>query len=1111
MTSPLLSIASEHLPVRVETQTTQSRANEILASNSVSISSLAKWDFSPQPNPQLTFVAQAQANQDRADEALQLYQKGTEQLNRGQFREALATFEQVLVIVREISDRKREWLALNQIGRVYDKLGQYQQALDYYQRALAIAQEIGDRAGEGTTLNNFGVVYGNLGQYQQALNYHQQALVIRQEIGDRAGEGTTFNNLGFVYDNLGQYQQALDYYQRALLIRQEIGDRAGEGTTLNNLGVVHHNLGQYQQALDYYQQALAIHQEIGNRAGEGTTLNNLGFIYDNLGEYQQALDYDQKALAIRKETGDRAGEGTTLNHLGFVYDNLGEYQQALDYYQRALAIRQEIGDRAGEGTTLNNFGIVYGNLGQYQQALDYYQRALAIRQEIGDRAGEGTTLNNLGFVYDKLGQYQQALDYYQRALLIRQEIGDRAGEGTNLNNLGLVYDNLGQYQQALDYYQQALAIRQEIGDRAGEGTTFNNLGAVYDNLGQYQQTLDYYQQALVIAQAIGDRSSQGNTLNNLGTVYQNLGEYQKALDYYQQSLAIKQEIGNREGEGNTLSNIGLLLETQKQPELAIIFFKQSVNVREAIREGIKTLPTELQQSYTETVDHTYRSLADLLLKQNRVLEAQQVLDLLKVQELEDYLRGVRGTVDEKVENLPPEQEIIDKYTQLQNQAIAIGKELTQLRQIPSAQLTPNQKQRLTELDAKQRQIARLFSKFQQRPDIVALVKQLSTTAKEQSLQLGNLRKLSNNLQQLQQNAVLLYPLILEDRLELVLATPNSPPINRTVPVKREELNRTIVQFRQALEKPTSDAITPARQLYDWLIKPLENDLTTAEAQTIIYAPDGQLRYIPLAALHDGEQWLIERFRVNNITAASIDDLNTQPQSELSLLAAAFAQGKYNIQAGKQQFSFSGLPFAGKEVENLATTIPSTTKLVDDDFSKAATLPQMDSHSVVHFATHAAFVPGSPDDSFILFGNGDYVTLGEVREEWFFTNVDLIVLSACDTGVGGMGNGEEILGFGYLMQNAGARAAIASLWSVSDGGTQALMNSFYGLLTTGKHTKAEALRQAQIALITGDYSAVGDNRGSLIVEYVGSQLPPDVSKNLNHPYYWAPFILIGNGL
>ncbi|NEP61095.1 MAG: tetratricopeptide repeat protein, partial [Symploca sp. SIO2G7] len=886
---------------------------------------------------------------------------------------------------------------------------------------------------------------------------------------------------------------------------------AETGTTLNNIGLVYSNQGQYQEALDYYQQALAIYQEVGNRRKEGITLNNIGEIYRNLGKYQQALDYYQQALAIHRQVGNRHMEGTTLNNFGLAYSSLGQYQQALDYFQQSVAISNKIGNRAGEGTTLNNMGEVYRNQGEYQQALNYYQQALTIHRQIGNRKMEGTTLNNFGLAYYNLGQNQEALDYYQQAIAIYQEIGNRAEEGTALNNFGLIYSNLGQYQQALDYYQRALAIHREVGNRKMEGITLNNLGLVYSNLEQYQQALDYYQQAVAIYQEVGNRAEEGTTLNNLGLIYSNLEQHQKALDYYQQALAIHREVGNRAGAGNTLNNVGFLLETENQPELAIIFYKQSVNVTEAIRKDIKALPTELQQSYTETIDHTYRNLADLLLTQNRVLEAQQVLDLLKVQELEDYLQGVQGGVEEKVENLLSEQEILEEYTQLQNQAIATGKELTQLRQIPPTQLTPTQKQRLGELDAQQRQVARLFTQFQQRPDIVALVKQLSQTAKEQSLQLGNLRKLSNNLQQLQQNAVLLYPLILEDRLELVLATPNSPPINRTVPVKREQLNQTIAQFRQALETPTADALTPARQLYDWLIKPLENELATAQAQTIIYAPDGQLRYIPLAALHDGEQWLVERFGINNITAASIDDFNTQPQSELRLLAAAFAQGNHNIQAGKQQFSFSGLPFAGTEVENLAAAIPSTTKLVDDDFSKAATLPQMDSHSVVHFATHAAFVPGSPDDSFILFGNGDYVTLGEVREEWFLTNVDLIVLSACETGVGGMGNGEEILGFGYLMQNAGARAVIASLWSVSDGGTQALMNSFYEILTTGNFTKAEALQQAQIALITGDYSAVGENRGSLVVQYVSRALPPAVSNNLNHPYYWAPFILIGNGL
>jgi len=1144
--SPLLPVASQHSPVGVETQ------------------------------------------KDQATEVEKLFQKGIEQFQGGQLREALATYQQVLAIHKELNDLAGEAEVLTRLGEVYPELSQNTQALKVLQQALTIYQELGNRRGVGVGLDNMGEVYQIQGDYPQALEILQQALVIRREVGDHIGEGETQNNMGAVYSLQGEYPKALAALEEALAIHREVGNQFNEAKTLVWMGITYLSVGEsedasefieqalavsqqmsyrllegvgfflrgvlsksqgelspaledskqalriiqptgslfweyktlllmgniyrqqgdYAQALEYYQQALTITEEIGARRGIGVTLNNLGLVYNNRGEYQQALHYYQQALTVIQEVGDGAAEGITFNNLGGVYRSLGEYQQALAYYQKALAIIKQVGDRAGEGTTLNNLGAVYENRGEYQQALDYYQQALAVMQEVSNRAGEGSTLNNLGAVYDSLGKFQQALDYYQQALAVMQEVGNHSGEGATLSNLGLVYDNLGEYQQALAYYQQALVIIQQVGDRVGEGTTFNNLGLVYYKLGDHQQALNYYQQALAIRQEVGDRAGIGTTLNNLGAVYDNLGKYQQALGYYQQSLAIRQEIGNRAGVGITLDNIGFLLETQNQPELAIIFYKQSVNVTQAIRDDIKALPTELQQSYTETVDHTYRSLADLLLKQNRVLEAQQVLDLLKVQELEDYLRGVQGEVEEKVENLPPEQKILEEYTQLQNQTIAFGKELTQLRQIPPAQLTPTQKQRLGELDAKQRQINRLFTEFQQRPDIVDLVKQLNQTAREQSLQLGNLRKLSNNLQQ---NAVLLYPLILEDRLELVLATPNSPPINRTTPVKREQLNRTIVQFRQALETPTSDTLTPARQLYDWLIKPLENDLATAQVQTIIYAPDGQLRYIPLAALYDGKQWLIERFGINNITAASIDDLNTQPQPELRLLAAAFAQGNHNVQAGRQKFSFSGLPFAGREVENLAAAIPSTTKLVDNEFSKAAILPQMDSHSVVHFATHAAFVPGSPDDSFILFGNGDYVTLGEVREEWFLTNVDLIVLSACETGVGGMGNGEEILGFGYLMQNAGARAAIASLWSVSDGGTQALMNAFYELLTTGKFTKAEALRQAQIALITGDYSAVGENRGSLIVEYVGNELSQAVRKNLNHPYYWAPFILIGNGL
>lgn len=218
---------------------------------------------------------------------------------------------------------------------------------------------------------------------------------------------------------------------------------------------------------------------------------------------------------------------------------------------------------------------------------------------------------------------------------------------------------------------------------------------------------------------------------------------------------------------------------------------------------------------------------------------------------------------------------------------------------------------------------------------------------------------------------------------------------------------------------------------------------------------------------------------------------------MRVLAGAFTEGQFSFQVGTREFNFAGLPFAGLEVERIAAEIPQTTQLVDQDFSREATVPQMDDYTIVHLATHAEFVPGSPEDSFILFGNGDRVTLRDMAS-WTLRNVDLVVLSACKTAVGAeLGNGEEILGFGYQIQRTGAREAIASLWAVDDGGTQVLMNAFYTALEQPNITKAEALRQAQIALITGTYPALDADNPS--------------ARLFNRPYYWAPFILIGNGL
>jgi len=849
-----------------------------------------------------------------------------------------------------------------------------------------------------------------------------------------------------------------------------------------------------------------------------------------------AIQSWQQALTLYRQVGDREGEATSLANLGSAYFYLGQYHKAIEFYQEALAIRREIGDRRGQINTLNNLGEAYRNLGQYQKAFELHQQSLAIEQELSESLSndnnallqeQANSLNYLGNTYFNLGQYQKAIESYQQSLEVRRKIGKladnnsyallRQGEARSLGGLGNAYFKLRQYQKAIEVYQQSLAIAHEIDDRQWAGSSLGSLGNAYHAFGQYQKAIEFYQQWLAVAQEIGDRKGEARSLGNLGSTYDSLNQSHKAMEFYQQWLAIAREIGDKEGEGVVLSHMGNLLAKQNQLELAIIFYKQSINVTETIRREMRGLPKEQQESYTETIAGTYRHLADLLLKRDRVLEAQQVLDLLKVQELEDYLSNVRGSDSTTlgVGDRIPEKQIKQGYEAILNQAIEQGKELALLASIPESNRTEVQKQRAIALRKNQSLLTQQFQEFLTSPEVAALVAQLRQTTGGEGFDLDKYAtSLQDNLQRLQQDAVILYPLILNDRLELVLVTPYAPPIRRTVAVKREQLNAAIAQFRSALIEPQQrgsikPAQTVAQQLYNWLIKPIENDLAQAKTKTIIYAPDGQLRYIPLAALYDGNQWLVQRFSINNITAVSLTEFNTKPQRKLQVFAGAFTSGSYSIQLGGERFTFQGLDYAGVEVENLAKTVPNTTKVLDRQFNQGSVF-RMNDYSVVHLATHAAFVAGQPEKSFILFGDGTPATLRDVGS-WRLPNVDLIVLSACETGLGDkLGDGKKVLGFGYQMQRTGARAAIASLWKVDDGGTQALMNAFYTALENGNSTKAEALRQAQIALITGDYKALGQQRGLVVQENITRSLPSQVSSHLSHPYYWAPFILIGNG-
>jgi CHAT domain-containing protein/tetratricopeptide (TPR) repeat protein len=941
------------------------------------------------------------------------------------------------------------------------------------------------------------------GETQEALQLLQQAIAIFQKEGDRFSEARTENFIGNIYLNLQQIDQAIAAYESAFKIistiqlqdaKANLQIRSEEVMILQNLGFALNRANNWRQAIATYEQALTRARLIKAQDRELTILNNIGKIYTDIGQFSQGLEKLQQALAIYESTNNQKSSAGVLLNIGFAYRRLGEFEKALDFYQRSLKIVRVTGDRKIETSILNNMAGIYRSQGKYLQALEAYKASLKLSEQLDLTSQAATTLSNIGAAYKDLGQLDKALQFQELALQKIQKIGDRQAESIFLSNIGSVYDDKGDLPKALSYYQKALAIHKELNDLPAQGITYNNIGEIYRILKQNDEAIRTYQKSLGILQEIGDRSAEATALSNLGVVYAALKRYDEALNVYQQAATIHRQLGERRGESVDLGNLGNLFANWQQPDLAIFFYKQSVNIRESLRKELRSLSVAEQKIFTGTVEKAYRELANLLLKQNRILEAQQVLDLLKVQELDDYLKNVRGNLEtaKGIELLAPEQRFLTDYSAIQNRSIQAGKEQFDILKLTKANRSPQQIQRLRELLDVQERSSQQLNTYVQSPAVTTILNQINQSGDRRASD-ANLQQfvsLQKNLQQLSQKSAIFYPLILEDRLELILVTANGAPIRRTVAVKREDINRAIVAFRADVRDPSSlDILDSSQKLYDWLIQPIADDLQKAGVQTIIYAPDGQLRYLPIAALYDGKQWLIERYAINTITAASLTNLsdrrrNNQPR----VLAGAFASGKYVFEVNGQTFNFSGLPFAGKEVDNLIAKLPNSKKFIDRDFNVSSTVAKFKEYNIIHLATHAAFVIGKPEDSFVMFGDGSRASLRDVST-WSLQNVDLVILSACETGLGGrLGNGTEIMGFGYQMEYAGAKAAIASLWQVSDGGTQALMDAFYDILQDTRLTKAEVLAKSQRALIKD-----GKNR------------------NFNHPYYWSPFIIIGNGL
>lgn len=541
---------------------------------------------------------------------------------------------------------------------------------------------------------------------------------------------------------------------------------------------------------------------------------------------------------------------------------------------------------------------------------------------------------------------------------------------------------------------------------------------------------------------------------------------------------------------------------------------------------------------------TYRNLGDSLLRRNRVSAALRVLELLKAQEYYAYtgsfgdvataetpmpaasrptLASRLGADDysdlvvhvkkkEKSAKKHDEGSWEDEFESSADALLTFERDAAALRVIPVAARSDKQQKELEKLEA---EIDRAAA------DLDTMLDALSRDLGRKDPRVKNLataERLSDALSRVPPGTVAIYTIAADERFWTVVVSAIGSTAYST-PIGAAALERKTRDFRAVLTNPKQDPRPLAREIYDVVLGGAKNDSTLATAHTLLWSFDGVLRYVPPAALYDGHEYLVERYRNVVFNRASIDTLFAASSGRLEGVGLGVA---------RQIGTYRPLPAVADELDGIfrdgasgdTAGAVSGRVLLDTSFTEPALERALrDGNPVVHIATHFQLDPNEADRSVLLLGDGSLVNVGEISDiKGGFRGVELLTLSACDTAASGpTADGREVECFGTIAQERGARSVIASLWPVNDRSTSLLMQTFYRMQSGPQAgTKAEELRQAQLALIHGTVTAPATTAPSRILTHeepptVAGQpaFTPDPGAPFAHPYYWAPFVMIGS--
>ncbi|HET6974949.1 MAG TPA: CHAT domain-containing tetratricopeptide repeat protein [Pyrinomonadaceae bacterium] len=803
-------------------------------------------------------------------------------------------------------------------------------------------------------------------------------------------------------------------------------------------------------------------------------------------EYDTALHYANLQRVVAERLGDPVGIAAAWLNTSVVKHSDEQHEAALEAAQKAFAMYESLGIKRGMALALEDLSNSYRALGNLRRAFECAQKSLRLSEEENQRRGVMVALNELAIIYGEQNNIEQSLAHQERALALAEELGDTLMIATVRHDVALQYKKMGDLPRALEIYQQLLKQTETFGDAGGAAMVRDQIGRINAEQGRYEEALRYHREALAGLETAGMKHALVISLNNISAVYLRQRNYTEALSASQRAVSVARDRGRKVDLFVALTNLGYSQFGLNQFAEARQTFSEAVSIVEDLRVQAAG-GVEERQRYFEGGMQAHHGMLNVLVKQNDAVEAFRLAEQAKARALLDMLQQGRVKVHKTMTTKEQEEEL-----QLTSQLTQLNKQLARVTQADAA--------RVAEVEGQLEKARLNYEAFQNA--LYAVHPELRTQRGEAPI--INAQELAELLPNAS-SALLEYVVTDENTYLFAITRPADKAEVQvyTLPIKRTELARQIESFRQQLASRDLGFRNSAVALYDLFLKPAHAQLRGKT--NLVIAPDSSLWDLPFQALVNGSG----RFMLEDASIAyapSFTVLREMTKRRMSLTtnrAPATLLALGNPALGGETAKRTGpalrnggldpLPESGAEVKALAKLYGAgrSKVYVGAEAREDRVKTEAGTAGILHFSTHGTLNNAAPMYS--------YLSLAEVGpnddgllEAWELMRLDLkaelAVLSACETARGRIGAGEGVIGFSWAMFIAGVPSTVVSQWKVESASTRDLMVNFHRSLITSAGSKptakADALRQAGLSLMRN----------------------PQTS----HPFYWAGFVLVGDG-